>query len=137
MALTNKQQRFVEEYSVDSNATQAAIRAGYSERTAEVQGHQLLNKTLVFAAIQEQRRIVSEAVNITAEDVLKIFAREADAGDKSEPNSARVRAAELLGKSLGMFVERQEHGRPGDFAGLSEAELNSKINAYMSSDTEH
>ena len=81
--LTNKQQRFVEEYTTDSNAKQAAIRAGYSEKSAEVQGYQLLHKTTVAAAIREQRRLVSEQVNITTQDVLQIFAREADAGDKS------------------------------------------------------
>ena len=45
--LTAKQQRFVEEYLVDLNATQAAIRAGYSKKTAEQQAYQLLQKTSV------------------------------------------------------------------------------------------
>jgi len=40
--LTNKQQRFIEEYCVDCNATQAAIRAGYAESGAHVNGHRLL-----------------------------------------------------------------------------------------------
>ena len=42
MALTNKQQRFIEEYLVDLNATQAAIRAGYSAKTAGVIGYENL-----------------------------------------------------------------------------------------------
>ena len=49
MALTAKQQMFVAEYLIDLNATQAAIRAGYSKRTAEWQGPQLLGKTHVAA----------------------------------------------------------------------------------------
>ena len=51
MPLTDKQKRFVEEYLVDLNATQAAIRAGYSEKTAEQQAYQLLQKTSVSEAI--------------------------------------------------------------------------------------
>ena len=42
--LTPKQQRFVEEYLIDLNATQAAIRAGYSEKTAKSVGHENLTK---------------------------------------------------------------------------------------------
>ena len=45
--LTAKQQRFCEEYMVDLNGTQAAIRAGYSKKTAMQQSYQLLDKTLV------------------------------------------------------------------------------------------
>lgn len=49
--LTPKQQRFVEEYLIDLNATQSAIRAGYSEKTADSIGLQLLRKTQVAEAI--------------------------------------------------------------------------------------
>ena len=51
--LTPKQKLFVAEYLVDLNATQAAIRAGYSEKRASEIGYQLLRKTTVQAAIQE------------------------------------------------------------------------------------
>jgi hypothetical protein len=51
---TAKQQRFVEEYTVDFNATQAAIRAGYSERTAYSQGQRLLKDVEIDAAIQQR-----------------------------------------------------------------------------------
>ena len=56
MALTAKQERFVAEYLIDLNATQAAIRAGYSEKTADQYGHQLLKKTSVAAAIAVDAR---------------------------------------------------------------------------------
>ena len=137
MPLTNKQQRFVEEYATDSNAKQAAIRAGYSERSAEVQGYQLLQKTSVAAAIRGVRRSVAEQLNITTQDVLNGLHTEATAGDTSEPNSSRVKAWEILGKHMGMFIERQEHGKPGDFKGLSEDELDSKINSYIDSGEQH
>ena len=49
--MTQKQKQFVEEYLIDLNATQAAIRAGYSPQTAQEQGYQLLQKTSVQSAI--------------------------------------------------------------------------------------
>lgn len=50
--LTDKQKRFVEEYLIDLNATQAAIRAGYSKNRASELGYQLLQKTTVQQAIE-------------------------------------------------------------------------------------
>ena len=74
-SLTAKQQRFVEEYLIDLNATQAAIRAGYSEKTAEQQGYQLLQKTSVSEAIQEAQNKRSERTEITQDRVLKELAK--------------------------------------------------------------
>lgn len=68
--LTEKQKRFVAEYLVDLNATQAAIRAGYSEKTAEQIGYQLLQKTSVQAAIQEAQDERSKRTEITQDMVV-------------------------------------------------------------------
>lgn len=73
--LTPKQERFVAEYLVDLNATQAAIRAGYSERTADKQGSQLLGKTSIAAAIQEAQAKRSDRTEITQDRVLQELAR--------------------------------------------------------------
>ena len=62
-----KQARFVEEYLIDLNATQAAIRAGYSSNTAEQIGHQLLKKTSVSEAIAKAQAERSERLEITAD----------------------------------------------------------------------
>ena len=64
--LTPKQQRFVAEYLIDLNATQAAIRAGYSAKTAEQLGYQLLQKTSVAAAIAEGQTRQLEKAELTA-----------------------------------------------------------------------
>lgn len=56
MKLTLKQERFVAEYLIDLNATQAAIHAGYSERTAKQQGSRLLTNADVSAAVEEAMR---------------------------------------------------------------------------------
>lgn len=69
--LTPKQQRFVEEYLIDLNATQAAIRAGYSPRTANEQGAQNLAKLSVAEAIAEAQAEREERTKIDADYVLK------------------------------------------------------------------
>lgn len=79
MALTAKQQRFVAEYLLDLNQTQAAIRAGYSEKTAYSVGHENLKKPEVQAAIQEAMKARSERTQIDADWVLKRLARDATA----------------------------------------------------------
>jgi phage terminase small subunit len=73
--LTPKQRRFVEEYLIDLNARQAAIRAGYSPRTAEVIAHQNLRKLNIAAAIAEMQQARSKRVEITQDRVLLEIAR--------------------------------------------------------------
>lgn len=71
MALTSKQEAFVEEYLVDLNATQAAIRAGYSAKNADKIASELLGKTGVAAAVQAKMDARSQKTAITAEKVLQ------------------------------------------------------------------
>jgi phage terminase small subunit len=70
LALSNKQQAFINEYLVDRNATRAAIRAGYSEKGARVQGHRLLTDANVSAEIKA--RVDEKAM--TANEVLERLA---------------------------------------------------------------
>ncbi len=69
--LTPKQQRFIDEYLIDLNATQAAIRAGYSPRTARAIACENLAKPDIQEAIARAKRDRSEATKIDAEWVLK------------------------------------------------------------------
>lgn len=69
--LTSKQRRFVAEYLVDLNATQAAIRAGYSEKRASEIGYQLLQKTTVQAAIQAAMADREERTGVTQDWVVQ------------------------------------------------------------------
>ncbi|CAB5643893.1 MULTISPECIES: terminase small subunit [Pseudomonas] len=75
MALTAKQQRFVDEYLIDLNATQAAIRAGYSKKTASSQGERLLRNVEVRRYLQAQRQDLQGRTKITQEMVLKELAK--------------------------------------------------------------
>jgi phage terminase small subunit len=75
VGLTPKQQRFVEEYLVDLNATQAAIRAGYSAKTANEQGSRLLANVSVAAEVQAAIAARSERTQVTADRVVQELAK--------------------------------------------------------------
>ena len=138
--LTGKQKRFVEEYLVDLNATQAAIRAGYSEQTAYSIGQRLLKKVEVQEAIQQAQNKRSERTQITQDEVIRRLIENVDISmgkkatvitipSKSENGgvvgndvaqfvyepSAANKALELLGKHLGIFkdgVDITSGGKP-------------------------
>lgn len=73
--MTPKQERFVQEYLVDLNATQAAIRAGYSAKTAGVQGFDLLKKPEIQEAVAAAQQERGRRTAITADRVLQELAR--------------------------------------------------------------
>jgi phage terminase small subunit len=73
--LTQKQERFVEEYLIDLNATQAAIRAGYSAKRADAIGFENLRKPEIAKVIARRRAELSGALEITQERVLRERAR--------------------------------------------------------------
>ena len=73
--LTAKQQRFVEEYLIDLNATQAAIRAGYSPKTAHEQGAQLLAKLSIKEEVDKVLAERSRRTGITQDRVLRELAK--------------------------------------------------------------
>lgn len=74
MALTPKQQRFCDEYLIDLNATQAAIRAGYSEKTAYRTGADNLRKPQIEEYIAKRQKELSRSTEITQERVIKELA---------------------------------------------------------------
>lgn len=106
--LTDKQARFCEEYLIDLNATQAAIRAGYSEKTAREQAAQNLSKLNIQEKIAELKAERSKRTEITQDSVIQELAAVARAEIKGVRAVDKLKALELLGKHLGMFVERYE-----------------------------
>ncbi len=75
MKLTNKQIRFIDEYLACLNATQAAIRAGYSEKTARKIGYENLTKPDIQKRISERLEELKRSTQITQEMVLKEYAK--------------------------------------------------------------
>ena len=92
--LTEKQQRFVDEYFIDLNATQAAIRAGYSVKTADKQGWQLLEKTRVAEAISEKMAERSRRTGVNQDRVVMELAKIAfvNAADVIDSDDATIKA---------------------------------------------
>lgn len=75
MALTPKQQRFVDEYLLDLNATQAAIRAGYSQKTARQIGNRMLTNVDIQSAIEKSMQSRAGRTEITQDMVLRELAK--------------------------------------------------------------
>ena len=108
MSFSDRHEAFCEEYVKDRNATQAAIRAGYSPKTAYSQGHRLLKNAEVAARISE---LQAEAAARNERDVDGILAdlRRVYAGAFEAGNFAACnRSLELEAKLLGHFVEKSE-----------------------------
>ena len=118
--LTPKQQRFVEEYLIDLNATQSAIRAGYSEKTAQEQSSRLLSNVMIQEAVQKAKNKLSERTELTVDMVVNGLLKEAQDYAEGSTQSARVSAWAHLGKHLGMFKDKIEHtGKDGGPIDLS------------------
>jgi len=107
MALTPKQERFVNEYIIDLNATAAATRAEYKQPNK--QGPRLLVNVGVQAAIQAALARRTERVEITQDMVVNGLHTEAERTGDGASHAARVSAWGLLGKHVGMFKEQIEH----------------------------
>lgn len=101
--LSLKQQAFINEYVIDKNATQAAIRAGYARPSARVQGARLLAHPEVRAAIDQKVHQAACATQTEAEWVRARLREEATDFSERSTHSGRIRALELLGKVNGMF----------------------------------
>lgn len=117
MALTPKQERFVQEYLVDLNATQAAIRAGYKEKTAGSIGQENLKKPEIQKAIQEAMKAQQQRTEITQDYVLQKLKEITEQPASDSPTSdlkysSKIKALELLGKHVGAF-ERQQANSDG------------------------
>jgi phage terminase small subunit len=130
--LTPKQEAFVREYLIDLNATQAAIRAGYSPKTAQEQSSRLLSKAMVVKAVQLGMDKRADKLSLTAEDVLRdinlvkedAMSRIADReGNMNMANhAAALKALELQGRHLKLFTDRVETNVKGTLKIVSEFE---------------
>ncbi len=110
--MTPKQERFVQEYMIDLNATQAAIRAGYSAHTADVQGPRLLGNVGVAAAIQAAQAEFRERTKVTVDGLTEDLRAAYDLAEKNGQSSAMTQAALGIAKLHGMLVDKQQQLEP-------------------------
>ncbi len=103
--LTPKQARFVEEYLIDLNAKEAAIRAGYSAKIAKQTGYKTLQVPAVQKAVTEAMAARSERTEVTQDEVIRGLKDEATFTGEGTSHGARVSAWAHLGKHLGIFTE--------------------------------
>lgn len=106
--LTPKQQAFVNEYLIDLNATQAAIRAGYSEKNAHKIGPELIGKTRIAEALREAQKERQERTFITQDRVIREIAENAfkpasDAPDSDFKHASKAKYLDMLCKHLGAY----------------------------------
>ena len=127
--MTAKQQRFCDEYLIDLNATQAAIRAGYSVKTAQQMGAENLSKPVIKQYIADRMAEKESQLIADQDEVLKYLTSvlrgqthsevvvvegtgdgcsEARTMQKAPDEKERLKAAELLGKRYGLYTEKVE-----------------------------
>ena len=123
--MTAKQKRFCEEYLVDCNATQAAIRTGYSEKTARAIGQRLLTNVDIKKYIDERLKAIKTEKTADAQEVLEYLTAVMRGEQKEQvpllvgegcqelvqkdiSAKDRIKAAELIGKRYGLFTEKVE-----------------------------
>lgn len=125
--MTPRQRKFCDEYLIDCNAKQAAIRAGYSPKTAYSIGNENLNKPELKAYIAEQLDKIHSSKIADAEEVMKYLTSvmrgetkateivtefigegvsEARLMEKDPSEKERLKAAELIGKRYGLFTDK-------------------------------
>lgn len=112
--LTPKQERFVAEYLVDLNATQAAIRAGYSAKRADALGYENLRKPEIAAAVEAAMAERAASCKRTAEQVLKDIQDLTRETWKGGDLRTALKGLELEGRHLGMFTDKVAASHDGE-----------------------
>ena len=124
IAVTDKQKRFCDEYLIDLNATQAAIRAGYSKKTAYSIGVENLKKPEIKSYIDEQLKKMQDESIAKADEVLKYLTSVmrgesrsqvviatplgAERVDKPPEEKDKLKAADMLGKYYALYTEKSK-----------------------------
>ncbi|WP_171473755.1 terminase small subunit [Frigoriglobus tundricola] len=132
--MTPKQQRFVDEYLIDLNATQAAIRAGYSARSAKGHTHRLLQDPEIRNAIDAAQAARRKRTELTADWVVERLRIEAERTGEGSSHSARVAALGWAMKLLGLCKEDAPHPDhpPIDLSKLTDEQKRATLAALRS-----
>lgn len=104
--LTDKQRLFCHEYLKDLNGTQAAIRAGYSENSAQEIASENLSKPMVSGYLEKLKNEKFSKVNIEVDDILQDIIDTRTEAASEKKHSDRLKANELLGKYKKMWTDK-------------------------------
>jgi len=110
--LNPRQQRFAQAYILAPNGAQAAISAGYSPKTATVQGSRLLTNVNVCAAISEAESRIARQNGVDHEYLIKKYKAFADGAKVDAKPADELHALDSLGKHLGFFKKDNEQSKP-------------------------
>ena len=116
-----KQQRFIDEYIISGNATQSAIKAGYSKKYANTNANKLLQNTTIKSAIDKRNAEIQSEKTMDMKEVMERLTAigrgetsEQQLSNKGEvvevetKTSDRIRAMELIGKRYGAWLDKKE-----------------------------
>lgn len=149
--MNEKYKRFCEEYMIDNNGMQAAIRVGYSEKRANVTACELLNKQEIKDYIAILRKDLAEKTKLTSEWVINRFKEISDkcmtvepvmimrngqlveSGEYKFDSSGANKATEMIGKHLGVFEKDNSQKKPEVIAPETIAAIIEKINKNAAS----
>ncbi len=106
--LTKKQVKFCKEYLRTSNATEAARKAGYSKKTAYSIGSENLNKPEIKEELAKEGAKNAAKFNYTLEQHVAELMRLKGLSLKDKQHSSAIKCEELIGKVMGLYVERKE-----------------------------
>lgn len=130
-ALTPKQLRWIDEFLVDGNASAAAVRAGYSERSARSIAHENMTKPDVQAVLQARQMDVANDLLITRQGVIQGLLEAVDMGREERNPAAMVSALREIGKMLGFYAPESKRveltavhtGLHGHFVAMNDEQL--------------
>lgn len=103
--MTAKQKRFCDEYLVDMNVTQAAIRAGYSKKTAYAIGQENLKKPIIAEYVRKRMEKLERSTVADAQEVVEFLSSVLRGEKEDMTGRERMKAAELMAKRWGILTE--------------------------------
>ncbi len=127
--LTSKQQRFAEEYVLDHNGAAAAVRAGYSARSAKQIAHELLTKPDLRAAIEAQEALVAAEVSMTRQRVVRELMKAVELAREQANPAGMIAGWQSIARICGLYAPERVKvgieavGAENDFTRMSDAEL--------------
>ena len=130
-ALTSKQLRWIDEYLIDFNGAAAAVRAGYSLKSARSIAHETTTKPYIHAVLQARQAAMAKELQITRQGVIRGLLDAVEMGREQQNPSAMVGALREVAKILGFFapevkrveLSARQNGVYQDLASWSDAQL--------------